>query len=88
MGMGPARPGPAPHSMEPWLAPRTAPGPQFIPGHSASAGVGDLLGSVVLGKSHGPLGGREGFQFPGHEPRDGVNKGHCLEPGLYTNEFT
>ena len=33
-------------------------------------GLGELMGSVGQGKTHGPLGGREGFRFPGHEPRD------------------
>ena len=34
---------------------------------------GDLMGSVVHRKTRGPLGGRQGFQFPGDEPRDPVN---------------
>ena len=48
----------------------TAPGPKVFPGHSASAGVGDLLGSVVLGETRDPLGCREALQFPGHQPWD------------------
>ena len=41
--------------------------------HSASVGVPDVLGCVVLGKMRGPLGVRESFQFQGHDPRDPVN---------------
>ena len=48
-------------------------GTQVFPGHSASAGVGELLGSVVHRKTRGPLGGREGFQFSGHESGDPGN---------------
>ena len=60
---GPARPpGPAPPGAEPWPAPLPGPRSLVLPWHSASAGVGELLASVVHGKTHGPLGGREGFR--------------------------
>ena len=71
MGVRPARPGPLHLVRNRGRPPAPAPGPQVFPGHSASAAVGDPLGSVVLGKSRGgPLCGREGFQLPGHQPRD------------------
>ena len=53
--------------------PVSAPGPYFFPGHSASVGVGDLLGILVHGKMHGSLGSRESIQFEGHDPRDPLN---------------
>ena len=61
-GFPPARPpGPAPPGAEPWPAPLPGPRSLVLPWHSASAGVGELLGSVVHGKTRGPLGGTEGF---------------------------
>ena len=54
-------------------SPAEAPGLQVFPGHSAYAAVGDLLRSMVHGKTRGPLGYREGFHFPGREPRDPEN---------------
>ena len=61
---GPAHPpaGTAPPGAEPWPAPLPGPRSLVLPWHSASAGVGELLGSVVHGKTHGPLDGREGFR--------------------------
>ena len=74
-GVGHTRPGTLRLAQYCGRPPAADQGPQVFPGHSASAGVGDLLGSVVLGKMRGPLGGREGFQFPGHKPRDPVTLG-------------
>ena len=73
MGVCPARPV---HVHRAWhcrQSPAEAPGLQVFPGHSASEGVGDLLRSMVHGKTRGPLGYREGFHFPGREPRDPEN---------------
>ena len=72
MGMSPARPGP----FHPARTPSQPPARPQVPSSSlgtASAEVGDLLGSVVSEKTRSPPGGREGFQFLGHEPRDSVN---------------
>ena len=60
-GRGSRPPGPAPPGAEPWPAPLPGPRSLVLPWHSASAGVGELLGSVVHGKTRGPLGGSEGF---------------------------
>ena len=49
--------------------------------HSACAGVGELLGSGVQEKTRGPLGGREDFRFPGHDPGDPVNLARYLKGG-------
>ena len=49
------------------------PGLQIFPGHSAYAAVGDLLRSMVHGKTRGPRGYREGFHFPGRKTRDPEN---------------
>ena len=54
--------GTAPPGAEPWPAPLPGPRSLVLPWHSASAGVGELPASVVHGKTHGPLGGREGFR--------------------------
>ena len=54
-------------------SPAETPGLQIFPGHSAYASVGDLLRSMVHGKTRGPRGYREGFHFPGREPRDPEN---------------
>ena len=60
---GPARPPQtAPPGAEPWPAPLPGTRSLALPWHSASAGVGELLGSVVQGKTRGPLGGREGLR--------------------------
>ena len=40
-----------------------------------------MLGRVFHGKTRGPLGGREGFRFPGHDPRDPVNLARILKGG-------
>ena len=61
--------------------PARAPGPQVVLGRSASVGLGDQLGSVVHRKPGSRLGGREGFQFPGQEPRDPVNLASFLKGG-------
>ena len=72
VGVGPpARP--APPGTEPWPAPAPAPGPQVFPGHSASAGVGHLPGSVVPGKTGGAPCERASVHFHGQRPRDPVN---------------
>ena len=73
MGMGRSCPGPLRLVLKRSQRPAPAPGPQVFPGHFASAGVGDLLGSVIHEKTRGPLGGRESSQFPRQEPRDPVN---------------
>ena len=73
MCVGPSRPGPLHQARTRGLPPATAPGPQVVPAHSVSAGLGELRGSVAQGKTCGPLCVREGFRFPGHEPRDPVN---------------
>ena len=70
MGLRPASPGPLHLARNRGRPPAPAPGPQVFPGRSASVVVGDLLGTVLLGKMRGPLGGREALQFPGHEPWD------------------
>ena len=72
-GDGPARPDPLHLARNLGRPPAQAPRPQVFPGHSACAGVAELLDSVVHGKTRGPLGGSEGFRFPGHDPRDPVN---------------
>ena len=46
----------------PGKSPAQAPGPQVFPVHTVSEELGELLGSVVHGKAHGPLDGREGFR--------------------------
>ena len=74
LGVGPARPGPCPPGAEPGRAPHPGPGSLVLPWHSASAGVGDALASVVHGKRNGPLGGGESFQFHGQDPRDPVKQ--------------
>ena len=83
MGLRSACPGPLHLAQNRGWPPVPAPGPQVFPGHSASAGVGDPLGSVVLGKTCSPLGGREGFQLPRHEPRDPVNLAWYLKGGAH-----
>ena len=55
-----------------WPAPRPRPGSPRLPGTSASARVGELLGSVVHGKTLDPQDGREGFCFPEQVRRDPV----------------
>ena len=60
---GPARPpGTVPPGAEPWPAPLPGTRSLVLSWESASAGVGELLGSVVHGKTRGPLGGREGLR--------------------------
>ena len=81
MGMGRSCPGPIRLVWKRSQRPARAPRPQVFPGHSASAGVGDLLGSVIHEKTRGPLGGREAFQFPRQEPRDPVNVAWYLKGG-------
>ena len=71
-GSGPL--GPFPPGAEPWRAPHPGPESLVLPWHSACAGVGDALASVVHGKRKGPLGGGESFQFHGQDPRDPVKQ--------------
>ena len=73
VGERPAHPGLLQLAPNRVRSPARAPGPQVFRGRSASAGVGDLLGSVVHVRTRGPRGGLESFQFPGHEPWDPVN---------------
>ena len=61
MGEGSARQGPLHLARNLGWPPVPAPGPQGIPGRSASACLEDLLLRVVHRKTRGPLGGREGF---------------------------
>ena len=64
MGLCPARPV---HLHLAWNRggpPALAPGAQVFPGHSASAGVGDLLKRMIGGKTRGPVWCREGFPSP------------------------
>ena len=68
MGLRPARLCPLHLVRNRGRPPAPAPGPQVFPGHSASGGVGDLLGSVLHKKSRGPLGDREDSPVPGREP--------------------
>ena len=81
LGVGPARPGPRPPGAEPGRAPHPGPGSLVLPWHSASAGVGDALASVVHGKRNGPLGGGESFQFHGQDPRDPVKQAGYVQGG-------
>ena len=64
LGVGLLHPGP----LNRGRPPARVAGPQVFPRHSASAGVGELLGGVVNGKTRGPLVGREGFHFPERSP--------------------
>ena len=68
VGVGLLDPGPIHLALNRGRPPARLPGPQVFPRHSASAGVGELLGGVVNGKTRGPLGGREGFHFPERSP--------------------
>ena len=74
LGVGAARSGPCPPGAEPGRAPDPGPGSLVLPWHSACAGVGDALASVVHGKRNGPLGGGQSFQFHGQDPRDSVKR--------------
>ena len=56
----------------PGKSPAQAPGPQVFPAHTVCEELGELLGSVVHGKTLDPQDGREGFCFPGQVPRDPV----------------
>ena len=73
MGVCPARPVHVHRARHCSQSPAVTPGLQVFHGHSAYAAVGDLLRSMVHGKTRSPLGYREGFHFPGREPRDPEN---------------
>ena len=68
MGLRPARPVHLHLAWNRGRPPAPAPGAQVFPGHSASAGVGDLLKKMVRGKTRRSVRCREGFRVPGPSP--------------------